>query len=77
MRHRAKQRHLHRALIQNVRYWISITNTPSYDTWQWKETPYLGDDTAMSQSTTDPVLGPWTSIWGSSVTFLLERHPLY
>ena len=65
------------ALTQNVRYWISIINTPSYDTWQWRETPWWGPGTEMLQSTSDPVLGPWSLIMDRSVTFLLERHPLY
>ncbi len=43
----------------NTRYWLSIVNIPSLDSWIWEVSTLCPNPTCVQRSFTDPVFGPW------------------
>lgn len=43
----------------NTRYWLSIINVPSSDSWVWEVSTLCPNPDCVQRSFADPVLGPW------------------
>ena len=57
-----------------ARYWLSIANVPSSDSWSWHasslDETFCNQNFCLMRSFTDPVLGPWEGYY-NNLTFSL------
>ena len=57
-----------------TRYWLSIVNVPSSDSWNWHvsslDETFCNTNFCLMRSFTDPVLGPWEGYY-NNLTFTL------